>query len=418
MARLTEPRKTRRRARGEGTIYYHKGSGLHAGEIIIDGRKRTVYAPTPEAVAAKLAELRRQAVEGVLPEPNRVTVREWCERWLRESAPLRGNRDEGWAENTRNIYANALRYVTEAYGNLRLTELTGRHLDALYVRMREQGLSIRQCEIVHQAVGEALRAAMKARLVGRDVTKDVVNPPRARYGEPVALEPEEMKALLEAAWGTRWAVAFQLAVEAGLSRGELLGLQWRHVDLERGELRVVQQVQRSKGRGLVVVPLKSPNRRRALPLTPAMLAALREWRAALARAVRVETLPPDAFVFPAATRGYEAGRYDLHDPTSPETVDDAFRRYADRAGLKHARFHDLRHTTASWLAAAGVDPATAAKILGHTPRTMLLHYLKSMRKGQTVARDVMASWWEQAAPGNGPSSERDAQKTGTDDDEA
>ncbi|MEW6048797.1 MAG: site-specific integrase [Bacillota bacterium] len=273
---------------------------------------------------------------------------------------------------------------------------------------------MRQCEIVHKTLGAALRAAVKAKLIGRDVTQDVINPPRARYGEPVALEPDEVRALLEAAWGTRWAVAFQLTVEAGLFRGELLGLQWRHVDLGRGEIRIVQQVQRAKSRGLVIQPLKTENRRRTVPLTPAMTAALREWRAALARATGVETLPLDGFVFPAATKGYESGRYDIHDPTAPETLDDAFRRYADRAGLRHARFHDLRHTTASWLAAAGVDPATAAKILGHTPRTMLLHYLRSMRRGQTVAREVMASWWEEAAPGATPSSERDAQATGND----
>ncbi|MEW6048381.1 MAG: site-specific integrase, partial [Bacillota bacterium] len=69
----------RRRARGEGTIYFHKASGLHAGEIIIDGRKRTVYGATPEEVASKLAELKRQAADGTLPIPNRVTVAEWCE---------------------------------------------------------------------------------------------------------------------------------------------------------------------------------------------------------------------------------------------------------------------------------------------------------------------------------------------------
>lgn len=59
---------------------------------------------------------------------------------------------------------------------------------------------------------------------------------------------------------------------------------------------------------------------------------------------------------------------------TPEQVSVAFARAAKRAGVLDFRFHDLRHTAASWLRMQGADIHTVAQILGHKDLRMVARY--------------------------------------------
>src|SRR5690606_32363099 len=127
------------------------------------------------------------------------------------------------------------------------------YMSRLYIRMRQKGLGLRLCEIVHNVAGMMLRAAVKAKLISRDVTGDVAHPPRsATVEEPRTLTHDEFRAMLEAARRNRcskgrWEAAFLLAINAGLGRGDLLGVQWGEVDFRNRILRVRRQVVRVNG---------------------------------------------------------------------------------------------------------------------------------------------------------------------------
>lgn len=384
----------RRRARGEGTIYWHSGTQRWAAEYIVgwkeDGRpdKRTVYGRTPEEVAEKLDQLRRQHKAGTLPVPNRVTVGEWADQWLNEVRTLRGKRGRGLAKNTIEMYENAVRHIKEKYGTLRLRDLTGQHLSDLYVAMRQQGLGLRQCEIVHTTAKQMLRAAVKAKLIPRDVSEDVANPPRTDYDDPRALTPEEFARLLEAAKGTRWWYIFQIALDAGLTRGEVVALQWKHVRWQ-GQTAILSIVQQGiKHSKTEITPImKTSNRRRTVPLSPEASAILREWRDQLRARAGLDILPAEGFVFPQQP----GGRPKFTLPTAPEGVSHAFARFAKQAGIDGVTFHNLRHTAATWLAENDVPPKTAAYRLGHTLETMLKYYTRVMGRSQSRAAETMGA---------------------------
>jgi len=384
----------RKRARGEGTIYWHSGTQRWAAEYIVgwksNGRpdKRTVYGRTPEEVAEKLDQLRRQHKAGTLPVPNRVTVGEWADQWLNEVRSLRGKRGRGLAKNTIEIYENAVRHIKEKYGTLRLKDLTGQHLSDLYVEMRQQGLGLRQCEIVHNTAKQMLRAAVKAKLIPRDVSEDVANPPKTDYDDPRALTPEEFARILDAAKGTRWWYVFQIALDAGLTRGEVVALQWRHVrwDGQTAVLSIVQQgIKHSKTE--ITPIMKTSRRRRTVPLSPEASAVLREWRDQLRARAGLDILPADAFVFPQMV-----GRKPrLMMPTAPDVVSHTFAKCAKAAGLHDVTFHNLRHTAATWLAENDVPPKTAAYRLGHSLETMLTYYTRVMGRSQSRAAETMGA---------------------------
>jgi integrase len=130
-----------------------------------------------------------------------------------------------------------------------------------------------------------------------------------------------------------------LALATGARRGELLGLQWPDVDLKRGTL-TFQETKNGE--------------RRAVPLTGQALARMGQH----AKVRRLDT----ALVFPNAT-----GR-------KPLGIREAFEGAVERAGIIDFRFHDLRHTAASYLAMSGASLAEIAEVLGHKTLAMVKRY--------------------------------------------
>ena len=138
---------------------------------------------------------------------------------------------------------------------------------------------------------------------------------------------------------------YYIDLATGLRRGELLGLKWEDIDLERGDLRVKRQLARINGE-IVEAPLKTKNAYRTLPLAADAIDILN------AQKKKVGSSP---WVFPSPTGG----------PLSPDCVNNMLHRVLKRAGLPSIRFHDLRHTFATLALQNGVDVKTVSGMLGH-----------------------------------------------------
>lgn len=155
------------------------------------------------------------------------------------------------------------------------------------------------------------------------------------------LADDELERLLASAKASSWPRLYLLvlmAITTGARRGELLGLTWADVDLERA----IAHVRRTKN-----------GQARALPLVPAVLEELR----------RFATAMPQACVFPS--RG---------ELSKPRVFDSAWAAALDRARVRRFRFHDLRHTCASYLAQNGASLLEIADTLGHRQLAMTKRY--------------------------------------------
>jgi integrase len=141
----------------------------------------------------------------------------------------------------------------------------------------------------------------------------------------------------------------------------VLGLKWGDVDFERSTLTVQRQLQRNKS-------FKEPkaHSRRPLDLAPSELAVLREPRRA-----------QDALRL-AQGAGWEAHDLifctDRGRPLNWRNVTREYKRFLARADLPDLRFHDLRHSNATILAAAGVPPKVIQERLGHADITTTLGF--------------------------------------------
>ena len=160
--------------------------------------------------------------------------------------------------------------------------------------------------------------------------------PRVPAGRVRYLQPTELIVLIEACldW-LRPIVA--IAASTGMRRSEIVGLRWMDVDLLHDRV-VLPQTKNGEGR---IVYLNK--------FAQAALASL---------AFDQNTKPTDR-LFPSIT---------------PERVSVAFRRTCRALGIADFRFHDLRHTAASWLRMSGADIHTVAQLLGHKDLRMASRY--------------------------------------------
>jgi integrase len=188
--------------------------------------------------------------------------------------------------------------------------------------------------------------------------------------------------LLEAAREDRLEALYVVALHTGLRRGELLALRWNDVDFEKGTLRVDESLDQH---GTFHAP-KRKDSRRTLRLTPVSLIALKAHRAHQNKErLKVgERWEDNGLVFPNIV-----GR--LMNPSNLYRRE--FQPLLERAGLagKGFTFHSLRHTFATTLAANGVHPSTAQKLLGHKDiRMTLAIYTHATDDMQDAAVDAIS----------------------------
>ena len=128
-------------------------------------------------------------------------------------------------------------YIVPSLGHIKLNALTPAHVQRFYREKLDSGLAPRTVQYLHTLLRKALKQAVKWGLIPRNVT-DAVDAPRPAKKETKYFSFEQAKAFLKVASEDRFWALYVLAFSTGLRRGELLGLRWEGLDLERGVLQV------------------------------------------------------------------------------------------------------------------------------------------------------------------------------------
>jgi integrase/recombinase XerD len=197
----------------------------------------------------------------------------------------------------------------------------------------------------------ALRFFFLRVLKRRDMKEDLPYP-KCRRRLPVVLSPEEVQRLIAGAKNLYHRTLLLTLYGAGLRRSEVAHLKVRDIDSQRMLLRVDQ------GKG---------GRDREVPLSPTLLAALREY---------YRWMRPQTYLFPGTRDGWRADR-----PITTKPIWDAVRLAAQRAKIdKRVTPHTLRHAYATHLLEAGADLRTIQLRLGHADLSHTTVYLHLSRR--------------------------------------
>jgi integrase len=204
-----------------------------------------------------------------------------------------------------------------------------------------------------------------------------------RRARGTALSPMQIARFLEEC-PDRWRMFFTVALDTGLRRGELVGLQWGDVDL----LERVVYVRRSIGvydDPTEALTTKTEAGERLVPILDGAQAVL---EALYAEAVDKSDGAP-VFATVERKRGRDGVMRPVGRSLSPRMVTLVFRRYADRAGLPETiRLHDLRHTAITNAVNQGEDIAKVAAFAGHAKvsTTVDVYYHQMPERAREAAR--------------------------------
>ncbi|MFG3363360.1 tyrosine-type recombinase/integrase [Streptomyces sp. NPDC090032] len=344
----------KRNPNGAGTITKRKDGRYQAAVYVLqpDGTRarKFAYGQTWQECDTKRRELLAKVASGVPVPTKSARLADWLPYWLENVIKPRRKR------TTYAKYEVHVRlYLVPMLGTKQLESLSVADVRRFLNRMEREATAATAKES-HKVLRSALSAACREELITRNVVS-LVEPPQVESRDLSPWSLDETLDFLTAARKDPLYAAFMLAIALGFRRGEIVGLRWQDVDLEKRVIRVRKQRQRVGGEAYDDDP-KGRRRKQSLPL-PAICVAPLRWQRLRQAAVRERAgagWVESDYVFTTRT-----GR-----PIEPRNVYRSFTRVAASAGLRVIRLHDARHGTATLLTAAGVAPRVVMEILGHS----------------------------------------------------
>lgn len=397
----SEAKPKERRRKGDGGIYFNPKTGNYEGSVefpanAITGKRRRkkVYSKSESECISKKRALEQQVVKGEDLASERVDVKAWLEYWVEAVVKPRVK------PKTLESYRGAVHlHLIPEIGKVKLGKLMPEHvrrMNASLIKKSPTG-NPRIAQLSHAVLSKALNDAMRDGKVSRNVAALEPRPKRAPNTRTALTIPQVMKLMDHSRESgdpleSRWWAAFM----TGARRGELLGLEWDRVHLDRGIINLSWQLQsltRSHGCGekkssdgtwpcgrkrgsacpkkvwdipadfemrhlrdsLVLTRPKSAAGTRIVPINARLKQALQDhhdstfWKE-----------NPFDLVWTDAREGLEG------HPLSPRQDWQNWKDILKSAGLPDVPLHSTRHTTATIMRKAGVDVHTISKTIGHS----------------------------------------------------
>lgn len=404
-----------RRQKGTGSLFQRGDTGYWVGVVEVpttDGRRRQkrVTAKSRADCIRKLRELQKDIDAGRVVTTGTVKISQYLDTWLTQVQKKRV-KPSTYPSDVRVAELHIKPYI----GGKRLDRLTPQDIRVMLEKVNTPRNRQRAYQLLHSALGDALKDGMIVRNPVQAVDK-----PRYKPKDHPAFTPEVSLHIIRTAeassdetWATRWATGLL----TGLRESEVLGLEWDRVDLDNDLLDVSWQLRgfsmkhgcgnptdgkypcgrsqkscycpkaywdlpddfeyRECERQLLWTRPKSQRSQRGVPI-------IRPLHIMLERLKSSDTYNPHNLVF--------------HHPNgAPITQSQDQKRWKDlleRAGVPHARQHTLRKTAATLLRAAQVDEQTRMELFGHASADVQRIYAESelalQRRAMEKLTDALA----------------------------
>jgi integrase len=321
-------------------------------------RRSATFRTKREAEAARirmLADIER----GTAVDPSKLTLGAFLADWLPRHRVKKNLRPSTYSSYEMNIR----QHITPTLGQVPLQRLTPKHIADFYHQLQTNGrkdgksggLSAQSVKYIAMILKQALKHAVRLRLVVRNVAEDV-DPPKVPHREMKSWNEEQARYFLSLLEGEYYGPLLLVDLATGLRRGELLALRWQDIDLEQGYLRVRQALTEVKGK-VEIGPPKTKSALRELLLPPEVVSVLHEH---LKRQVELRLACGAAW----QDRGLIFSTPD-GAPIHPRNFYRRFIYLIARSELPRITLHGLRHTFASLVYGRTKDMLAVSRALGH-----------------------------------------------------
>ena len=349
------------------------------------GKRRTITTTVKgerRDAERELRRLLRTLDTGEHVDPSRVTVNDWLTLWL---ATVRNE----VSPKTHERYAEFVRcYLIPELGAHRLAKLAPVHIQTGYNKWAVEGrrdgkpggLSPQTRRHIHRVLKSALSRAVKQLMIGRNPADSIEKLPKVDRRLLTVLTAEQGARLLEGVAHTRVYWPVLIALSTGMRRGEILALRWRNVDLDRALVTIVQSLEQLGGRREGMrFKLPKSGKARAVTLPSFAVEELRRLKHEQAEELLEQGIRQSGDTLLCTRADGE--------PILPESVTREFWRLVRRLkDIPRIRFHDLRHTHATELLRAGVQPKVVQERLGHSSISITMDVYSHV--SETLQRDA------------------------------
>lgn len=316
---------------------------------------------TKKEAEAAMSEVLTGLHRGTYVSPTRQTVRQFLESWI--LAAKSELAITAWTN-----YSDVLdRYVLPHIGGKLLTDLSPMDIKKWHGDLLDHGrkdgrpLAVNSVKLAHRVLHRALADGVRWNIIPNNPASSV-RLPKQPHREMAVWTPEQAAKFLSDLADDRLAPLWTLALDTGMRRGELAGLGWTDIDIERATLTVSQQRTTANNETVIAAP-KARSQRQLHLARPTIDVLLAHRERQLAERARLGPSWTDSgYVFVD-----EAGQ-----PFHPQRLTKLFGKAVERTGAPKIRLHDLRHTMATTALAAGVHPKVVQEQLGHATISVTL----------------------------------------------
>lgn len=375
-------------AKGTGTIrkktvtrsgkpYTYWESRITVGRDPGTGKQiqRSFTGKTQKEVREKMQAAAVEVNQGTYTAPSKLTVGQWLDIWQRDYlGSVKPKTVLNYSQNIKN-------HIRPAMGAIKLDALDTPTIQKLYNSLSAEkdgkpGLSPKTVKNVHGVLHKALQQAVKVGYI-RFNPADACELPRMEKKEIKPLDDAAIAAFLQAIRGHRFEAVYLTMLFTGMRRGEVCGLTWDCVDLERGTILINKQLQNVAGKpGEFVLVSTKNSKGRTITAAASVVEVLKKHRTQQ----RLDQLR-------AGPMWQETGFVfcnEIGERLSPNTVYHNYKRLVASIGIPEARLHDLRHSYAVAALRAGDDIKTVQGNLGHHAAAFTLdvygHVTEEMKK--------------------------------------
>lgn len=366
------------RKRGENTYQFIVSLGLGADNKY--KRKYKTYRVTEKMTPKQLREhleheaykFEQEVLSDTYIDPTEMTFKhfaeEWKDKWLEREV----------SENTIALRLGSLKnHIAPVIGHLPITKITTLMLlDLMENLTRKDGqkgeLSVSAKQEVHKVLMSIFTRAVEWKVLKENPMEGVKLPTENKKKDKKlnVYDVEEVKTIIEISQYElpHWRLFISLALGTGMRRGELLGLEWKYVDLKNGVIDIQQIISKDRY-GKPEIKNPKYDSKRVVSLPASIIEELKLYKIhCIEEKMRLqhkwEETKHDWVFF------NEQGNF-FH----PDTPTKWWNRFIartnkklkenDKKQLKKIRLHDLRHTSATLLIAQNVHAKIISERLGH-----------------------------------------------------
>ncbi len=313
---------------------------------------------TKKDAEALLARMLTELEDGVYIDAKKTSVSDYLDKWI---ASIKGSVSSTTYERYKQLCD---KHLKPTIGNIALNKLQAIRISELYSNAIEAGridgkggLSKQTVLHMHRVLKRALSQAVKWGLLSRNPCDAVDNIPKPNKKERLTFTTEETLSLLEQLNCNPLYLPVLIAVTTGMRRGEILGLRWKDIDLDKKRLYIRQIVIETRQYGLEVKQPKTDSSSRTIALPQIAIEAIKKYRVEQAELCLQlgKGLTPESMLF-----------NEYSGLNVPNRITVNFRSFIKSHGFKHVTFHDLRHTHATHLLEQNIHPKIVSERLGHS----------------------------------------------------